>query len=122
MMEIRFTRRALSDLEKIKKESIEKWGKKIGSKYMSDIEDTLKTIAEFPDLLKERPFSKQTTCFCVRKHMLVFAMLDNMLYLLTVKYGGMKLEEIIPREEPTLIHEANIMHCKLSRKYNTSSE
>ncbi len=113
MVEIRFTRKALVDLQEIEQNSITCFGKKVAAKYMTDIEEVLETISEYPHILQEKSFSKHTTFFCVREHMLVFAILDNIIYLLTVRYGGMDLESIIPREEPTLIHEAQILHERL---------
>ena len=48
--------------------------------------------------------------------MLVFAVLDDTLYLLTVKYGDMDIEDIITRLEPSLVLEAEVLHNRLNKK------
>ena len=122
MAEICFTRRALSDLHKIEEDSIRDFGQMVAEKYMDDIEDALKTLSEYPSLLREKPFADHTRFFVVRKHTLVFGVLDDVLYLLTLKYGGMDIEDIILRLEPTLVREAEIMHERLKRNASMSVE
>lgn len=116
MTEIRLTRRALSDLMAIEEKSIQAFGQIVADKYMGDIEDALKTLSEYPRLLREQPFADHARFFTVRKHVLVFAVLDDILYLLTVKYGGMDIEAIITRLEPTLILEAQVLNEKLNKQ------
>ena len=113
MAEIRFTRRALSDLHKIEEDSIRDFGQMVAEKYM---DDALKTLSEYPSLLREKPFADHTRFFVVRKHTLVFGVLDDVLYLLTLKYGGMDIEDIILRLEPALVREAEIMHERLKKE------
>jgi plasmid stabilization system protein ParE len=115
MAEIRITRRALSDLNKIEEDSISDFDPIVADKYIDDIEDALKTLSEYPGLLREKPFADHVRFFGVRKHTLVFCMLEDILYLLTLKYGGMDIEDIIMRLEPTLLREAEIMHERLKK-------
>ena len=115
MVEIRLTRRALAELEEIETDSVDEHGQIVADKYIDDIEDVLKTIAEYPNILREKPFAEHTRFFKIREHMLVFSMLDDILYLLTVKYGAMDIENIITRLEPTLVREAEIMHMRLKK-------
>lgn len=116
MAEIRFPRRALSDLNKIQEDSTEDFGQLVADKYMDDIEDALETLSGYPDLLRELPFADNMRFYSVRKHMLVFCVLENILYLLTLKYGRMDIEDVIVRLEPALMREAEIMHKRLKKE------
>lgn len=113
MARILLTRRALADLSNIQESSIEKFGKKTASKYMASIEDILKTIQEYPDILRDRPYSKQLQFYTVEKHTLVFTSLNDNVYVLTVKHSRMNIEERIKVLEPTLLQEAEIMYKRL---------
>ena len=113
MADIRITRRALSDLKKIEEASVSDFGRIVADRYMDDIESALQTLSEHPSLLREKPFADHLYFFGVRKHMPVFCMLGDILYLLTLKYGGMDVEDITTRLEPTLLREAEIMHGRL---------
>jgi len=122
MATLRLTRRALIDLKEIKKYSIEKHGTITAEKYLASIEDALVTIKEYPEILKDRPFAQYAKFYFVGKHTLVFAVLDNTIYVLTVKYGGMDIENIINRFEPTLMQEAEIMHKRLRKAVKVKAE
>ena len=43
-----------------------------------------------------------------RRHMLVFAMLDDVLYLLAIKYGGMQLKTKLSQEQLDTIQKARL--------------
>ena len=115
MAEVRITRRALSDLNKIEEDSVRDFGQIVADKYMDDIEVALQTLSDYPSLLREKSFADNMLFFCVRKHTLVFCMLEDIVYLLTLKYGGMDIEDIVIRLEPTLLREAEIMHGRLKK-------
>lgn len=117
MTRLHLTRRALADLAEIKTYSIEQYGQSVADHYMHDLQESFKIICAYPDLLKDKPFAKHTRFFTVRKHVLVFAVLGHDLYLLTVRHGGMDIETLIARLEPTLIHEAQILHGKLKNAH-----
>ena len=57
MVEIRLTRRAVSDLMGVEEESIQAFGQFVADKYMDESEDALKTLSEHPHLLREKPFA-----------------------------------------------------------------
>lgn len=113
MASIQLTRRALSDLLDIQETSIEKFGEKTANKYLANIEGVLKTIEEYPNILRDRPYSKHLQFYTVEKHTLVFACIKDTIYLLTVKHSQMNIEERMEILEPTLLHEAKIMHKRL---------
>ena len=113
MAQIRITRRALSDLNKIEEDSNSDFGQIVADKYLDDIENALRALSEHPSLLTEKPFADYVRFYGVRKHTLVFCMLEDILYLLTLKYGGMDIEDIVIRLETTLLREAEIMHERL---------
>ncbi len=116
MARILLTRRALADLSDIQESSIEKFGNKTAGKYMASIEDILKTIQEYPDILKDRPYSKQLQFYTVEKYTLVFTSINDNIYVLTVKHSRMNIEERIKVLEPTLLQEAEIMYERLRGK------
>lgn len=95
----------------IERYSIEQWGKEIAERYMSSIEAALVRLKDNPGLLRESPeISEHLKFYRVEKHFLVCALVEENIYVLTVKHGAMDLPERIGELEPLLRREAEIMH------------
>lgn len=113
MTDIILTRRALFDIDGIEVDSTDKWGKGVADTYMNDVDAALKLISEYPNFLKRFGETDALLWYPVREHMLFCSMVADTIYVLTVKYGGMDLEEIMMDMEPLLLDEAKVMQSKL---------
>ncbi len=116
MLEIRLTYRALSDLGDIRDYSVLEYGDKAARAYISDIRDLLNTISAYPHILQERPFSEHLSFFPARGHVMIFSVLEDALYLLSLRHGRTDLQGFIQQFEPTLIKEAEVLHMRLKSK------
>ncbi|MGK0186386.1 MAG: toxin ParE1/3/4 [Verrucomicrobiales bacterium] len=105
------SRLAAYDLEEIENYSIERWGEQVAARYMGSIELALRRLRDNPSLLKESArISDDLRLYRVEKHFLVCALVEESVYVLTVKHGAMDLPERIGELEPVLRQEAEILH------------
>lgn len=116
MTDIILLRRAAFDIDDILHDSMKRWGDKVASEYVESIDDALQRLAEHPQLLRSFAGSEVLYYYPVRKHSLFCALAENTIYVLTVKYGGMNLEDVMQTLEPMLLHEVAIMQGKLQAK------
>jgi toxin ParE1/3/4 len=113
MVELRLSRRALLDIADIEADSIEKWGENVASEYLQSIQDALNLLRNQPALLRVKPNVSKSLCFYrVRKHFLVFAAYEEILFVLTVKHGALDLPNRVAEIEPQLLLEAAILYEK----------
>ncbi len=110
---IRLSHRALSDLSKIRKYSIEKWGKSTARRYIADIQTGLSLLGEMPSLLYQKPnISDHFAFYIVREHMLVCIEWEEFVFILTIMHGQMDLPHRIAELENNLIKEAEILYMR----------
>ncbi len=110
------TDRSLRDLSAIEAYSIEQWGKRAATKYLSQIEDALSRIQENPDLLMNATELHPSLHFyTVNKHVLVFDVRAEAMVLLTAFHGSMDIPARLADLEPTLATEIEILHRKLGQ-------
>ena len=114
MATIALSRRALRDLDEIKRFSVERWGQVVADEYMRSIEQALVLLGEQPGLLRARPDVSESLAFYrVKQHFLVCALEKENLFVLTVIHGAMDLPERMSELEPALQQEADILHRAL---------
>jgi toxin ParE1/3/4 len=108
------TQRALCDLADIERYSIEQWGKRTASRYLSDLEAGLARIREKPELLRaEEGFHASLRFYPVNKHFFVCDVLSETVFVLTVLHGSMDISSRLHELSPTLSQEAEMLHRKL---------
>lgn len=114
MTKIRLTYGALDDLDTIYMRSLEKWGEKVADQYLSHIEESLKLLAEYPQLLKTNDnISNRFKVYPASKHFLICDTLENDIYVLTVQYMSADLINTLQEMAPTLEEEANALYQRL---------
>lgn len=117
MAYLELSRRALRDIQEIETYSIEKWGKSVADEYLNSIEGALNLLRENPNLLRSKPNVSDSLCFYrVREHFLVCALIDDSVFVLTVKHGAMDLPNRIAELEQLLDQEADMLYQTYLKK------
>lgn len=110
------TQRALRDFADIEAYSIEQWGKRPASRYMSDLETGLERLRANPELLRsEVGFHTTLRFYSVNKHVFVCDLLPGTIVLLTVLHGSMDIPSRLHELAPTLSLEAKLLHHQLKQ-------
>ncbi len=111
------TDRAIQDIREIERYSIEQWGKRTATKYISDIEAGLQRINENPELLREVPdFHVWLRFYRINKHVLVSDAQRDAIFMLTLIHGTMDIPSRLSELKPTLAKEVEMLHQKLHKK------
>ena len=114
-MEIRaylgISRRAARDIEEIGRFSAGQWGNRVAEEYLDHIEQALQRLRQNPALLRIKPeFSRHLRFFRVGRHYLDCALVEDNIYLVTVKHGSLDLPNRLAELEPTLLQETDLLH------------
>lgn len=105
------SRRAARDIEEIHSFSVDLWGNKVAEEYLNHIEEALQRLQQNPTLLRIKPeFSRHFRFFRVRRHYLVCSLVEENVYLVTVKHGSLDLPNRLAELEPTLLEETDLLH------------
>lgn len=105
------SRRAARDIEEIRLFSVEHWGNRVAEEYLDHIEEALQRLRQNPTLLRTKPeFSRHFRFFRVRVHYLVCSLVEDSIYLVTVKHGSLNLPKRLAELEPTLLEETDLLH------------
>ena len=111
MTKILLTSRALDDIQEIYDYSLAEWGKKTASKYIKAFEDAFSLLQENKGLLKlNRRISSRFIVYPVQKHYLICDIIDDTIFVLTVRHTSMNLLERLKKLEPNLDKEAKALY------------
>lgn len=114
MTKILLTSRTLDDLQEIYDHSEIEWGEETAAKYIRSFEDAFKLLKENPGLLRVKDkISSKFTVYNVRQHYLICDIIDQDIYVLTVRHVSMNLLERLQELEPELDNEAEILRNRL---------
>lgn len=114
MTKVHFTSRTLDDLQDIYDYSIEEWGEKTALKYMSSFEDAFRLVQENPNLLRiNEKISSRFYIYNVRKHYLICDIINEEIYVITIKHISMNVLERLRDLEPLLDEEVKVLQKKL---------
>ncbi|GAB5407753.1 MAG: hypothetical protein BalsKO_01180 [Balneolaceae bacterium] len=117
MAEVYLAHRFLDDLQEIYMFSFSEWDERVADEYLNDIGETLDLLKGNPKLLKSRPeISKRFKLFLVNKHWMVCDVINDVIYVLTIKHVTLNLLERLKEYEPTLEEEARILYGKIKAK------
>lgn len=83
--------------------------------YLDAIGEAFLLLQEYPKLLKKKEYSKHFSFYTVREHLLVCAIIEDVIYVLMVKYGGMDMVTMLAELEPTLLQEAQVIHTRMRK-------
>ncbi len=110
MSKLLLTERALTDIDAIERYSVERWGRRIADQYLADLDAALGRLEEDLSLFKGRhDYSGRLRFYNVREHTLVGDVVGDVGFVLTVWHGSMDFIDRLPRTEPGLLLEAEIM-------------
>jgi plasmid stabilization system protein ParE len=110
------TERALRDIVDIEQSSTLRWGKRVATRYIADIEAALIRLQEMPELLRpESEFHPQLLFYRVRKHVLVCDRQPKAIFLLTIIHTSRDIPSRLAELAPTLAAETELLHQQLSR-------
>jgi toxin ParE1/3/4 len=105
------SRRAVRDLEELRRYSVEQWGERVAEEYLDSIEEALNRLRESPNLLRTKPeFSRHLRFYRVRRHFPVCSVVEENIYVLAVKHGSLDLPHRLAELEPGLREEADLLH------------
>ena len=105
------SRRAVRDIEEIRRYSVEQWDERVAEEYLGSIEEALVRLRENADLLRTKPeFSRRLRFYRVRRHFLVCSLIGANIYVLAVKHGSLDLPNRLAELEPGLLEEADLLH------------
>jgi toxin ParE1/3/4 len=110
------TERALRDLANIERFSVEHWGRRAATRYLSDIEAAMQRIRRQPELLRtEEDFHTALRFYSVNKHVLVCDVLPDAIFVLTILHSSMDIPIRLNELSPTLALETELLHRKLEQ-------
>lgn len=114
MSRLRLTERALSDIEEIARDSVERWGPLVADEYLSDLGAALDRLEADLSLFRERrEYTGRLRFYAVREHVLVGDVIAGVGYILTVWWSGMDFIERLSKLEPVLMDEAELLARKI---------
>jgi len=118
-MKIHFTQRALADLEGIYEYTAQQWGTLQADKYIEDIQNSLNIIADNPGLLQVKThISNRFIAHQIKHYWFVCDLIENNIYVLTIKHVSSNLWERLRDLEPNLEQEAGILAKQLEQGPN----
>lgn len=117
MNKLLLTDRALADIEAIESYSVERWGRRVAAQYLADLDAALGRLAEDLSLFRGRhDYTGRLRFYTVREHVLVGDVIGNVGFVLTVWHGSMDFIDRLPKLEPDLLLEAEIMARQIDGK------
>ncbi len=107
---VRFSLRALSDLDTIDCNSVQTWGQRIADRYLADLETALHRLAEDVSLFRASPERPGRLRFYpVREHVIIGDVIDGTCLVLTVRSDSQDSLDQLSKLEPDLLLEAELM-------------
>lgn len=113
---IHLTSRALEDIQDIYDYSLEEWGESTALKYIKAFEDAFYLLQEHKGLLKiNEKISSKFRVYGVQKHYLICDIVDENIFVLTVKHVSMDLLGRLKELEPNLDEEAKALYKRIKQ-------
>ena len=117
MAEIHLTHRVLEDLQDIYDYSIAEWGEQVADAYLNDIQEFMLLLQSNPALLrKNSQISNRFKSHLVKSHWLICEVIDEDIYVLTMKHMSMNLIVRLSKLEPSLENEALALYKELKKR------
>ncbi len=114
MTKLVLSERALADIDAIERYSVERWGERVASQYLADLDAALARLASDISLFRERyDYTGRLRFYNVREHVLVGDIIEGTVFILTVWHGSMDFIERLPSIEPDLVREAETLTCQI---------
>ena len=121
MAKLHLTKRSLRDIQEIFDYSAKKFGITVAEKYLTQIEDALLFVKNNSQLIHYRPeISYRFKVYRCEKHWLIFDLVGEDLYLLTVKHTSQDLLTKLKLLEPSLEKEVNALYQQIINQSNSN--
>lgn len=116
MKKLLLTDRALDDIQNIYDYSCAEWDEQTALKYLRGFEECFSLLRENEGLLKiNKQISSKFMAYPVQKHFVICDIINDNIYVLTIKHTSMDLLERLKKLEPTLDGEAKALYKKVSK-------
>ncbi len=103
------------DIDGIERYSVSKWGERVASKYLADLDSAIARIAENPGLLQVCPDTSLRLRFhLVREHVPVCDAIGHHVFILAVRYAAMDLPHRLAELEPQLLYECELLARRIA--------
>ncbi len=113
------TDRALHDIDNIERYSVDQWGRRVADQYLDDLNSALGRLAQDLSLFgKKQNYAGRLRFYRARKHVIIGDILGGVGFVMTVWHGSMDFIERLPKLEPQLIREAEILAKLVESKGN----
>jgi toxin ParE1/3/4 len=123
MSKLLLTDRALTDIDAIDRYSVERWGRQVADQYLADLDAALGRLADDLSLFKGRhDYTGRLRFYSVREHVLVGDVVGDIGFVLTVWHGSMDFIDRLPKLEPDLLQEAEIMASQIEGERDEPGE
>ncbi len=123
MSKLLLTDRALTDIDAIDRYSVERWGRQVADQYLVDQDAALGRLADDLSLFKGRhDYTGRLRFYSVREHVLVGDVVGDIVFVLTVWHGSMDFIDRLPKLEPDLLQEAEIMASQIEGERDEPGE
>jgi toxin ParE1/3/4 len=123
MSKLLLTDRALTDIDAIDRYSVERWGRQVADQYLADLDAALGRLADDLSLFKGRhDYTGRLRFYSVREHVLVGDVVGDIVFVLTVWHGSMDFIDRLPKLEPDLLQEAEIMASQIEGERDEPGE
>lgn len=111
----------MEDLQDIYNYSIAEWGEQVADAYLNDIQELMLLLQSKPTLLRKNPqISSRFKSYLVKKHWLICEVIDEDIYVLTMKHMSMNLVERLNKLEPSLENEVISLFKELKTRKGQS--
>ena len=110
MTRLYLTDRALLDIDEIDRYSRERWGSRVADQYLTELGEAFGRLGADLSLLKRREdYGGCLRFYRVREHVIVGDVIGGVGFVLTVWHGSMDFISRLPKLEPDLLQEAELM-------------
>ncbi len=111
------TKRALSDLAEIEAYSTAQWGRRVATRYLKDVESSLRLIADNPGILRSLDgLPPELQFHRVSKHWLVCDVAPRSIVVLTVIRASMDVPARLAELVPQLAAEVALLRVQLESR------
>lgn len=122
MSGLHLTVRTLGDVDIIERYSIDRWGQRVADQYIADLGAALARLAAEPTLFARREgYAGRLRYYRVREHVLVGDVIDGAAYVLAIWHGSMDFIDRLPRLEPQLTQEAELLARQIESRSTTTT-
>ena len=117
MAKLFLTDRVLDDLVDIHDYSTEQFGQTVADRYIQQYDLAFQALRDGPRLLREREdYPGPLRFYRVKQHWLVCDLIDDRIFVLTVKHGSVDMPARLAELEPQLQQEVAVVRRRINKQ------